>query len=214
MGDEQTYGGSFLYHWGNNLVSTGFVIGLDYKNPYLNPYREFQKWKHHPEIIDTFIGGTCISYGARAISEGGYQSVPKLYFPGGAMIGDSAGFLNVPRIKGTHTAMKSGILCAEALFEKISEKENEKAILLDNYEEKYKSSWLHDELYKARNFRPAFKYGLRLGAVVAGALSFTPLNKLPVTLSHGEPDDKSLKPAVDCMPINYPSPDGKVSFDL
>ena len=212
--DNETYGGSFLYHWGENLVSAGFVIGLDYKNPYLNPYKEFQRWKHHPSIVKTFEGGNCISYGARAISEGGYQSIPKLYFPGGAMIGDSAGFLNVPRIKGTHTAMKSGMLCAEALFEKIT-KETDEPIVLDNYETKYKQSWLHDELYKARNFRPAFKHGLVRGMALAGALTFTPLASLyKGTLEHGEPDDQSLKPAAECSPIDYPPPDHKISFDL
>jgi len=211
--DPQTYGGSFLYHWGDNLVSAGFVVGLDYENPYLNPYREFQRWKHHPDIVDVFKGGECISYGARAISEGGFQSIPKLYFPGGAIIGDSAGFLNVPRIKGTHTAMKSGIICAEAVFEKLNE-ESQDSIVLDNYESKYRDSWLYKELYNVRNFRPAFKYGLKAGIVIGGALALTPLRNLPITLNHHKPDDKSLKLAKDCEEIEYPKPDGEISFDL
>jgi len=210
--DNETYGGSFLYHWGDNLVSTGFVIGLDYKNPYLNPYKEFQRWKHHEAVVDLFKGGRCISYGARAISEGGYQSIPKLYFPGGALIGDSAGFLNVPKIKGTHAAMKSGMLCAEAVFEKLADSEG--TITPDNYESKFVDSWLHEELYNVRNFRPAFKYGNRLGVILGGALTFTPLRKMNIMLDHHTPDDKSLKPAADCKKIEYPAPDGKISFDL
>jgi len=212
--DPATYGGSFLYHYDENLVSVGFVVGLDYHNPYLNPYKEFQRWKQHPDIVETFRGGECLSYGARAISEGGYQSVPKLYCPGAAIVGDSAGFLNVPKIKGTHTAMKSGMLCGEALFEKLQDENSEGAIELDNYERSYKSSWLHDELYRVRNFRPSFQYGLPVGMLMGGALTFTPLKMLPVTLSHPTPDDKSLKPAAECKDIDYPKPDGVISFDL
>lgn len=210
-----TYGGSYLYHWGENLVSVGYVVGLDYKNPYLNPYQTFQTWKHHPSIAPLFQNGTCISYGARAITEGGFQSIPKFYFPGGAIVGDSAGFLNVPRIKGTHTAMKSGILSAEAIFEKITQHaEDDSPILLDNYEKKYKKSWLYSELKAVRNFRPAFKLGLIPGLVLGGALTFTPLKHLPVTLSHHLPDDSSLGKAEHYSPIEYPRPDGKLSFDL
>lgn len=209
-----TYGGSFLYHWGENLVSTGFVVGLDYKNPYLNPYRTFQEWKHHPSIAPHFENGTCISYGARAISEGGFQSIPKLYFPGGALIGDSAGFLNVPRIKGTHTAMKSGILCAESVFEKITTQAEDDKIVLDNYEKNFKKSWLYSELKAVRNFRPSYKLSMIPGLVVSAALTFSPLKHLPITLSHHVPDDASLVEAKYCSPIEYRKPDGKLSFDL
>jgi len=209
------YGGSFMYHLKNNMVSIGFVVGLDYKNPYLNPYREFQRFKHHPLIKETLEGGSCVKYGARALSEGGLQSLPKLFFPGGALVGDTAGFLNVPKLKGIHNSMKSGILCAESLWEKIqTENETEKSpILLSNYPEKIKSSWLYQDLYKARNVRPAFSnYGM-LGGLIYSGLDFLLKGRMP-TLSHKEPDHDATEKATKWKPIDYPKPDGKISFDL
>ena len=197
----------------------GFVVALDYENPYLNPYKEFQRWKEHPSIRSTFEEGECLGYGARAISEGGFQSIPKLIFPGGALIGDCAGFLNVPRIKGTHTAMKSGMLCAEAtydaLFPSDEKKEDDKPILLDTYEEKFKKSWLYNELKGVRNFRPSFKYGLAGGVLLGGLDTFLFGGKLPFTLSHHKKQDhESLKPKSAATPIEYPKPDNKLTFEL
>mmetsp|Transcript_7224 Transcript_7224/g.30749 ORF Transcript_7224/g.30749 Transcript_7224/m.30749 type:complete len:592 (-) Transcript_7224:37-1812(-) len=215
--DPKTYGGSFMYHWENNQVSLGFVVALDYENPYMNPYKELQRWKHHPAISKVLEGGECISYGARAISEGGIQCLPKLDFPGGALIGDSAGFLNVPRIKGTHGAMKSGMLAAEASFAELAQRaeDNSKATVhLGKYPEAFKSSWLYKELHAVRNFRPAFQYGLYGGMAVAGLDTFILRGAAPFTLKHAHRDDQSLKPAGECTPIEYPKPDGKISFDL
>lgn len=206
-----TYSGSFMYHWGQNLVSIGLVIGLDYKNPLLNPYKEFQRMKLHPIFKNVLKEGKCISYGARALNEGGWQSIPKLNFPGGALIGCSAGFVNVPKIKGTHTAMKSGIIAAECLINEGS---------LDNYETILKSSWIGEELYKARNIRPAFHHfgGLLPGLLFAGLDTIIFRGKLPFTLSHGEkPDYAQLKQLNDLKPTEipkYPKPDGKLTFEL
>ncbi len=207
--DFGTYGGSFLYHLEGNQVAVGYVIGLDYKNPYLSPFDEFQRFKTHPDIRPTFEGGRRISYGARALTEGGLQSLPKLTFPGGALIGDTAGFLNVPKIKGTHTAMKSGMLAAEALFRTISgDGEREPT----GYTEAFKSSWLHDELHKVRNIRPSFRWGLFGGIAYSAIDTYLLRGKAPWTFHHHE-DHKALKKASECYRIDYPKPDGVVSFD-
>jgi electron-transferring-flavoprotein dehydrogenase len=161
--DTETYGGSFLYHLEDNQVAVGFVIGLDYKNPHLSPFDEFQRFKTHPAVRPTFEGGRRISYGARALSEGGFQSIPKLVFPGGALVGDTAGFLNVPKIKGTHTAMKSGIVCADAVFAELGK--DDPAPVVEAYPEALKKSWVWDELYKVRNIKPSFHKGFWAGLV-------------------------------------------------
>lgn len=212
--DQKTYGGSFLYHLNDNRVAVGFVIGLDYQNPYLSPYAEMQRYKTHPAIRATLEGGKRIAYGARALSEGGLQSLPKLTFPGGVLVGDTAGFLNVPRIKGIHAAMKSGMLAAEAiadvLSEGASESSNAEAV---NYTSLFRNSWLFSELNKIRNVRPAFKWGL-LGGLVYGALEeYVFKGKAPWTLRHQQADYASLRPAQDCQKIDYPKPDGKLTFD-
>lgn len=212
--DQKTYGGSFLYHLNDNKVAVGFVIGLDYQNPYLSPYAEMQRYKTHPAIRATLEGGKRIAYGARALSEGGLQSLPKLTFPGGVLVGDTAGFLNVPRIKGIHAAMKSGMLAAEAvaevLSEEASESSNAEAV---NYTSLFRNSWLFSELNKVRNVRPAFKWGL-LGGLIYGALEeYVFKGKAPWTLRHQRADYASLRPAQDCQKIDYPKPDGKLTFD-
>ena len=203
---QNTYGGSFIYHMENNQIACGFVVGLDYTNPHLDPYQEFQRFKHHPKIKSIFNNARRISYGARALNEGGYQSIPKLSFPGGSLIGCSAGFLNVAKIKGAHTAMKSGMISAEVAFHSIQNKQNE------SYDNKVKNSWITKELFTVRNIRPGFKWGLILGLINAGIENYITKGKSPWTLKHNS-DHKNLKPAKDCKPINYPKPDGKISFD-
>ncbi|XP_071949414.1 electron transfer flavoprotein-ubiquinone oxidoreductase, mitochondrial-like [Antedon mediterranea] len=217
----QTYGGSFIYHLdeGSPLVSVGFVIGLDYTNPYLSPYKEFQRFKHHPAIKPTFEGGKRIAYGARALNEGGLQSIPKLAFPGGVLVGCSPGFMNVPKIKGTHNAMKSGMLAAESIFDKLSNENltSETAgIYCDDYEDRIKSSWIWKELYSVRNIRPSFHSPLGvLGTMMyTGLFYFIGRGKEPWTLKHKHKDSETLKPASQCTPIEYPKPDGEISFDL
>lgn len=212
--DQKTYGGSFLYHLNDNRVAVGFVIGLDYQNPYLSPYAEMQRYKTHPAIRATLEGGKRIAYGARALSEGGLQSLPKLTFPGGVLVGDTAGFLNVPRIKGIHAAMKSGMLAAEAVAEVLSEEAGESSNAeAVNYTSLFRNSWLFSELNKVRNVRPAFKWGL-LGGLVYGALEeYVFKGKAPWTLRHQQADYASLRPAQDCQKIDYPKPDGKLTFD-
>ncbi|KAI9317696.1 hypothetical protein BX666DRAFT_1660525 [Dichotomocladium elegans] len=218
--DLKTYAGSFLYHFEpeKHLVAVGYVVGLDYENPYLSPYKEFQKFKHHPSIAEVLEGGNCISYGARAINEGGYQSIPKLVFPGGALIGCTAGFLNLPKIKGTHTAMKTGMLAAEAAFEKVfkNEEQPEGPVYLDNYEESFKKSWVHEELYAVRNCQPSFHtpLGLLGGVLYSGFTTMISKGKEPWTFKHKKTDWESLKTAAESKPIDYPKPDGKISFDL
>ncbi|MBX3507999.1 4Fe-4S dicluster domain-containing protein [Parvibaculum sp.] len=212
--DNSTGGGSFLYHFGENLVSVGFVVHLNYKNPYLSPFDEFQRFKHHPAIADTFVGGKRIAYGARAITEGGFQSVPKLIFPGGALIGCSAGFVNVPRIKGSHNAMLTGIMGAEAAFEAV--KDGRQGDELSAYPEAYEKSPVYKDLKRVRNVKPLWsKLGTFLGIGLGGIDMW--MNNLgiglPFTLKHGKPDYASLKEAKDCKPIDYPKPDGKISFD-
>jgi electron-transferring-flavoprotein dehydrogenase len=206
--DSDTYGGSFLYHMENNQVVVGFVIGLDYKNPYLSPYEEFQRFKTHPKIRDLFDGAKRISYGARVISEGGLQSLPKLTFPGGCLIGDAAGFLNVPKIKGTHTAMKSAMLAAEAVFEALQAEGTAEAT---RYTELFEQSWLYQELHKVRNIRPGFQKGLWSGLFKAAIETYFTKGK-GATLPHHD-DHSQLGKASDYAPIDYPKPDGKLTFD-
>ncbi len=207
--DTRTYGGSFLYHMEDNQVSVGFVVGLDYENPHLSPFEEFQRFKTHPAIRPTFAGGRRIAYGARALNEGGYQSIPRLAFAGGALIGCAAGLLNVPKIKGTHTAMKSGILAAEAAFEALGE---DQAATLEGYEAALRSSWIYDELYRVRNIRPSFHFGFWGGLVYSAIDTYLLRGRAPWTLHH-KPDHAGLKKKTECPPIAYPKPDGEVSFD-
>ncbi|MEE8334033.1 MAG: electron transfer flavoprotein-ubiquinone oxidoreductase, partial [Alphaproteobacteria bacterium] len=210
--DNATYGGSFLYHLENNQVAVGFVVGLDYTNPYLSPYEEFQRFKTHPRIRPVFEGGRRISYGARALNEGGLQSLPKMVFPGGLLIGCEAGTLNAPKIKGTHTAMKSGMVAAETVFEALSG-DGEPPATLSAFETAFKSSWAYRELHAARNVRPGFKWGLLGGTINAGIDQVLLRGRAPWTLRHGHADHETLRKAADCQPIDYPRPDGEVSFD-
>lgn len=209
--DSKTYGGSFLYHMENHQVAVGYVVGLAYQNPYLSPYEEFQRYKTHPEIRKFFEGGKRISYGARAITAGGLQSLPELVFAGGALIGCDAGFLNASRIKGSHAAIKSGMLAADAAFEAIGAgREFDK---LTAYSEAFKTSWLHAELYKARNFKPAMSLGLYTGTLMVGIDQVLFGGKAPWTLHNKHADHECLKPAANYTPIAYPKPDGKLTFD-
>jgi len=212
---EDAGGGSFIYHFEDNLVAVGFVLNLNYKNPHISPFDEFQRFKTHPNIRDMFEGGRRISYGARAITQGGFQSVPKLSFPGGALIGCSAGFVNVPRIKGTHNAIASGMLAAEAAFEAIKAgRANDELV---EYETAYQLSSIQKDLKKVRNVKPLVsRFGAFWGVVLGGADMWlnTILGSLwSLTLSHGKPDHERLKKAPQAEPIDYPKPDGKVSFD-
>jgi len=210
--DMSTYGGSFMYHLENNQVAVGFVVALDYANPYLYPFEEFQRFKTHEAVRPYFEGGKRIAYGARAINEGGFQSIPKLVFPGGALIGCTAGFLNVPKIKGSHNAMKTGMLCAEAVFERLTNGDEGRGVL-DNYVEKFERSWVYEELYKVRNFRPAFHWGLLPGLALGGLELLVLRGKSPWTLGHGKPDHERTGKKTDYTPIEYPKPDGKITFD-
>ena len=208
--DRHTYGGSFLYHLENHQVAVGFVVGLDYQNPYLNPFEEFQRFKIHPAIHPTFEGGRRIAYGARTLSEGGLQSIPKLTFPGGLLIGDTAGFLNVSKIKGIHTAMKSGMVAAESVFDALGAAEP--ALEVNAYPDRLKQSWLWNELSQVRNIRPSFRWGLFGGVLYSALDTYLLRGRAPWTLHHHE-DHKALKPARAYTPIEYPKPDGKISFD-
>lgn len=208
--DSNTYGGGFVYHMDPNLIALGFVVGLDYSNPYLSPYDELQRFKQHPHIRKILAGGSCIEYGARVINEGGLQSIPQVFFPGGILVGCAAGFLNVPKIKGIHTAIKSGILAAEAIHSALQQ--NEKPINLTTYSQNLKDSWLWNELKMARNIRPAFQNGLWIGLAYAALDTYVLRGKAPWTL-HNKADYKQLKPAASCKPINYPKYDGTISFD-
>ena len=209
--DTQTYGGSFLYHMDNNQVMVGFVVGLGYTNPYLSPFEEFQRYKTHPAIRTFLEGGKRISYGARAMTAGGLMSLPKLAFPGGALVGDDAGFLNVSRIKGSHAAIKSGMLAAQAAFEAVQA--GRQGDELAAYPESFKQSWLHTELYKARNFKQWMSKGLYLGTLMVGVEHKLLSGNVPWTLHHQHRDHEMLKPASQCTPIAYPKPDGKLTFD-
>ncbi|MFT5486529.1 MAG: electron-transferring-flavoprotein dehydrogenase [Paracoccaceae bacterium] len=208
--DSGTYGGSFLYHLEDNQVAVGFVIGLDYTNPHLSPFDEFQRFKTHPKIRPTFEGGRRIAYGARALNEGGFQSVPKLTFPGGLLIGCTAGFLNVPKIKGSHTAMKSGMLAAETVFGVVTG-EGESTDT-SAYEAAIKASWIWDELYRVRNIRPSFKWGMWAGLLYSAIDTYIFRGRAPWTFKH-HADHTTLKKAADAPKIDYPAPDGEVSFD-
>ncbi|HEY0585837.1 MAG TPA: electron transfer flavoprotein-ubiquinone oxidoreductase [Pseudoduganella sp.] len=209
--DTKTYGGSFLYHLENNQVVVGYVVGLDYENPYLSPYEEFQRYKTHPEIRTFFEGAKRISYGARAITAGGLQSLPKLVFPGGALIGCDAGFLNMSRIKGSHAAIKSGMLAAEAVVAALGA--GRSADELSAYPTAFEQSWLHEELHVARNVKPWLKKGLYLGSLMTGIDQIVFRGKAPWTLHHSTPDHACLRPASEFAPITYPKPDGKLTFD-
>ncbi len=207
--DRQTYGGSFLYHLENNQVAVGFVVGLDYQNPWMSPYDEFQRFKTHPAIRVFFEDGRRIAYGARAISEGGFQSLPKLSFPGGALIGDTAGFLNNAKIKGIHTAMKSGMTAAEAVYDALAQQVTQE---VSSYPEKIRSSWIWDELYRVRNIRPSFRWGFWGGLIYSALDTFIFQGKAPWTM-HNHDDHSALKKAADCPKIDYPKPDRKLTFD-
>ena len=208
---SDTYGGSWLYMLGEDLVSVGFVVGLDYPNPWLSPFDEFQRFKTHPEVRKFLEGGKRISYGARALNEGGFQSIPKLVFPGGALIGDTAGFLNVPKIKGTHTAMKSGMVAAEVVVAALASED--RAPVLAEYPAMLEQSWLWEELKAVRNIRPAFaKWGMWGGLVNAALDTYVFKGRAPWTMGH-HADHASLKTAAEAPKIDYPKPDGVLSFD-
>ena len=209
--DSGTYGGSFVYHFGDNLISFGFVIGLDYRNPWLSPFEEMQRFKTHPEMRKHFEGGRRISYGARALNEGGLQSIPRLTFPGGALIGDAAGFVNVPKIKGTHTSMKSGMIAAETVAEALAAGG---AQGLAAYETKLRESWVWEELSLVRNVRPSFaKFGLWGGLAYSAIDTYLLRGKAPWTFHHAHPDNDTLLDAQSAPRIEYPRPDGVLTFD-
>ncbi len=209
--DSDTYGGSFLYHLENNQVAVGYVVGLAYQNPYLSPFEEFQRYKTHPAIRGTFEGGKRLSYGARAITAGGLQSLPKLAFPGGALLGCDAGFLNASRIKGSHAAMKSGMLAADAAFDAVAAGRAQDE--LNAYEAAFEKSWLHEELHVARNFKPAMSKGLYVGTLLVGIDQVLFRGKAPWTMHHQHADHECLRPASDFQPIVYPKPDNVLTFD-
>lgn len=217
--DKNTYGGSFLYHLNEPtpLVAVGFVVGLDYVNPYISPFQEFQRFKTHPTVRTVFEGGSRIAYGARALNEGGYQSIPKLTFPGGCLVGCAAGFMNVPRVKGSHYAMKSGMLAAESACEAILSGATQDKVGLEpkDYPDRIKESYVWKDLYKVRNARPSFHNPIGLlGGVAYSGFTLLLGGREPWTLSHGAPDHTRLRPAKEFTPIEYPKPDGKISFDL
>jgi electron-transferring-flavoprotein dehydrogenase len=208
-------GGSFVYHFGENLVSVGFVVHLSYENPHLSPFEEMQRFKTHPAIRGTFEGGKRLAYGARAINEGGFQSIPKLAFPGGALIGCSAGFVNLPRIKGSHNAMKTGMLAAESAYDALAAGRGHDE--LTGYPEAFRKSWVHTELHKVRNVKPGLKWGLWPGTIHGGLHMW--LNELGLgalvgwTLRHRQADNETLRPASEMPRIDYPKPDGVLTFD-
>ncbi|MBC9071934.1 electron transfer flavoprotein-ubiquinone oxidoreductase [Thauera sp. CAU 1555] len=208
--DSATYGGGFVYHLEDNLVSIGFVVGLNYTNPHLSPFEEMQRYKTHPEIRKYIEGGKRLAYGARAIAAGGLQSQPKLVFPGGALIGDDAGFLNAARIKGSHAAIKSGMLAAEAAFDALGAERSRDELAA--FPQAFRASWLHTELHKTRNFKPYMKRGLWLGSLLFGIDQKLFGGKVPWTL-HNSADHTTLKPAAECAKIAYPKPDGVLTFD-
>ncbi|OZI30393.1 electron transfer flavoprotein-ubiquinone oxidoreductase [Bordetella genomosp. 10] len=209
--DADTYGGSFLYHLDNNLVAVGMVVGLDYANPWLSPFEEFQRYKTHPAIRPTFEGGKRIAYGARAITAGGLLALPKLVFPGGAMVGCEAGFLNASRIKGSHAAIKTGAMAAEAAFDALVADRRQDELAA--YPAAFQSSWLHAELNKARNFKQWFKKGRTVATIMTGIEQWLLKGKMPWTIHRTKPDYACLQPASECARIDYPKPDGKLTFD-
>jgi electron-transferring-flavoprotein dehydrogenase len=209
--EADTYGGGFMYHMEEGLASIGFVVGLGYRNPYLSPFDEFQRFKTHAAIRSFLEGGKRVAYGARALAAGGLQSLPKLVFPGGALIGDDAGFLNAARIKGAHCAIKSGSLAAEACFAALSA--GRSGDELAAYGEAFAQSWLHEELHEARNFKPWMAKGFHVGSLMFGIDQLVFRGRAPWTLRHHAPDHATLKKAADCVPIVYPKPDGVITFD-
>jgi len=209
--DADTYGGSFLYHLHDNLVAVGLVVGLDYANAWLSPFEEFQRYKTHPAIRKTFAGGKRIAYGARALTAGGLLSLPQLCFPGGALVGCEAGTLNASRIKGSHAAMKTGALAAEAAFDALVA--GRRHDVLQTYPEAFQASWLYQELHKARNFKQWFKKGRTVGTVMTFVEQTLLQGKAPWSLRHNKPDYAALKPIAQCVRIDYPKPDGELSFD-
>jgi len=225
---DDVFGGTFLYHQEPNLVLAGLVVGLDYKNPYLNPYKEFQKWKTHPEVRKHFEGGTCISYGARVLNEGGYHAIPKVTFKGGALLGCAAGFLNAVKIKGSHTALKSGMLAAESVFEGLIGEEDQEPVAetfelsesyipqeMTTYTDKLKNSWIYEELHEVRNVHQAFsKWGLGGGLVYSGLATHITKGREPWTLTHTKRDAEGTGKAKKYEKIDYPAPDGILTFDL
>lgn len=224
---SKTFGGAFLYHMKPNYVLVGYVVGLDYENPYLNPYMEFQQFKHHPMVRRHIEKGKCIAYGARCLNEGGYHAIPKLTFPGGALIGCSAGFLNSVKIKGSHTAIGSGHIAAEAVFKRLTAANaaasvassehidpKEEPIEVLSYQQRMESSWIYKELKAVRNVHQAFHYGIGPGLAYAGLSTFITRGKEPWTLPNTKTDSAKTLPASKCEPIDYPKPDGKLSFDL
>ncbi|GAA98063.1 uncharacterized protein L969DRAFT_617551 [Mixia osmundae IAM 14324] len=218
---KDTYGGSWTYHLEDGYVSIGLVIGLDVPNPYVSPFKEFQRMKHHPHFAKLLEGGECVAYGARVLNEGGTQSIPKLTFNGGGIIGCSAGFVNVPKIKGTHTAMGSGILAADAAFEAVTAAQETNGeeiapISIDSYQTAFDNSWIAKELYSVRNLRPSFhtRAGVYGGVMYSGIDAYLLKGRVPWTFHHPGPDSEQTRPASDFKPIDYPAPDGKLSFDL
>ncbi len=209
--DNRTYGGGFLYHMDNRRIAIGFVTGLGYTNPYLSPFEEFQRFKTHPALRGVLEGGKRIAYGARAITSGGLQSLPRLVFPGGALLGDDAGFLNAARIKGSHAAIQSGMLAAQACHAALAARRGNDE--LSDYPEAFRESWLFDELHRARNFKPYLSRGLMLGSALFGIDQLLFRGQAPWTLHHAAPDHAKLKKAGDCRPIDYPKPDGTITFD-
>ncbi|UOD49561.1 electron transfer flavoprotein-ubiquinone oxidoreductase [Orrella daihaiensis] len=209
--DADTYGGSFLYHMENNQVAVGMVVGLDYANPWLSPFEEFQRYKTHPAIKPTFEGGKRIAYGARAITAGGLLSLPKLTFPGGVLVGCEAGFLNASRIKGSHAAIKSGMMAAQAAFDAIAANRSQDE--LTAYPASFEQSWLHTELNKARNFKQWFKKGRTVATIMTGVEQWLLRGNIPWTIHRTKADHECLKPAAECVRIEYPKPDGKITFD-
>ena len=212
---KEVYGGSFMYHFGDNMVSLGLVVSLDYENPWLSPYQEFQKLKKHPLFANVLEGGKCVSYGARSLVEGGFQSIPKVAFPGGALIGDSAGFINVPKVKGTHNAMKSGMLAAEAAWTALNASD-EGTVFLYDYEDKLRESPIWKELKEVRNMRPSFHnpLGLYGGIMYSGLEAYVLKGRTPWTFKHKKADHESIKPADSFPKIEYEKPDGKLTFDI
>ncbi|GMI28617.1 hypothetical protein TeGR_g7802 [Tetraparma gracilis] len=222
----QTFGGSFLYHMKPNLILIGFVVGLDYENPYLNPYREFQRWKHHPDVKKHLEGGTCVSYGARVLNEGGYHAIPKLTMPGAALLGCAAGFLNGVKIKGSHTAIKSGMVAAEALFPLLTENPEhivmetgeimpeDKPVEAVGYQTGMEESWVWEELREVRNCHACFHWGFLPGLAYSGLAAMILKGNEPWTLTNDKTDSEKTKPAAGYEPIEYPKPDGVFSFDL
>jgi electron-transferring-flavoprotein dehydrogenase len=208
--DPKTYGGSFMYHAHDRQLAVGFVVGLDYRNPFLNPFEEFQRFKTHPAVVDVFRGARRIAFGARALSEGGFQSIPKLAFPGGLLAGDAAGFLDVPRLKGIHHAMKSGMLAAESVLDSL---QSNQAGGTTDFDSRFRRSSVHDRLYRARNIRPSFRWGLFAGLAYSAFDSYLLRGRAPWTLRY-RPDHRRLARAGASTPIDYPKPDGEISFDI